>query len=158
MSILNWLEDEFKQPVSFSFKVAFVGSLLPVPDTGFQSVTGISSEMQTEEIREGGENRYVHQLPNGVKANRLVLKRGVASLVSPLVIWCKAVFESDLSIPIVPMPIMVYLLDEQKLPSRVWSFSGAWPIKWEVDEFNSTKNEVAIEEIELNYNYSKRVL
>lgn len=127
-------------------------------DTSFQEVTGIGSEIETEPYSEGGENRYVHQLPKSVKHPKLVLKRGIAKMSSPLVIWCRSVFEADFMAPIVPMPIMVYLMNEDKIPIRGWSFANAYPVNWEVDNFNSTKNEVAIEKIELSYNYTNRLI
>jgi len=56
------------------------------------------------------------------------------------------------------MPLLVQLLNEKGMPKRAWSFMNAYPVSWEVDEFNSTKNEVAIEKIELSYTWSNRVL
>jgi len=145
------------QPSAFYFKVAFAATA-GMADTSFQEVSGIGSEIETEPYSEGGENRYVHQLPKSVKHPKLVLKRGIAKMTSPLVVWCRTVFEGDFAAPIVPMPMMVYLMDENKVPIRAWSFANAFPVNWEVENFNSTKNEVAIEKIELNYNYSNRVI
>ena len=144
-------------PVSFHFKVV-LSATLGLADTSFQEVSGMGSEMDLEEVSEGGEHRYVHRLPKGVKHPKLVLKRGIGSITSPLVLWCKSVLEMGYLIPIVPMPVMVFLQNENRLPSRVWMFSNAYPVNWKVDPFNSTKNEVAIEEIELSYNSTMRVL
>jgi phage tail-like protein len=141
---------------AFHFKVA-IGPLLIGPDTSFQEVSGIGSKIDTEPVVEGGENRYVHQLPKGVTHDPLVLKRGIAKINSPLVIWCKSVLEAGFIVPIVPMTVMVFLLNENKIPVRSWSFANAYPVNWEVESFNSTKNEVAIEKIELRYNYSNRI-
>ena len=49
------------------------------------------------------------------------------------------------------MDIMVYLLNENKIPNRAWGFSNAFPVTWEVEDFKSDENEVAIEKIELRY-------
>ena len=144
-------------PTGFYFKVIF-SATLGMSDTSFQEVSGISSEVELEEVVEGGENRYVHRLPKSVKHPKLVLKRGIAKMTSPLVIWCRSVFEADFIAPIVPMPILVYLMNENKIPIRVWSFANAYPVQWEVEPLNSTKNDVAIEKIELSYNYSNRLI
>ncbi len=144
-------------PSSFHFKVAFAATLGKT-DTSFQKVSGIGSEIETEPVVEGGENRYVHQLPTKVKHPRLVLERGIANMTSPLVIWCRSVLEAGFIAPIVPMPISVFLLDENHAPLRAWSFANAYPVNWQVEAFASTKNEVAIEKIELNYNYSNRLI
>ena len=151
------LSSDGYQPAAFYFKVVFAATG-GMSDTSFQEVSGIGSEIETEPYTEGGENRYVHQLPKSVKHPKLLLKRGIAKISSPLVIWCRSVFEGDFMAPIVPMPIMVYLMNENATPIRAWSFANAYPVNWEVDGFNSTKNEVAIEKIELNYNYSNRLI
>ncbi|HEY4319219.1 MAG TPA: phage tail protein [Herbaspirillum sp.] len=144
-------------PSAFHFKVAFAATL-GLTDTSFQEVSGIAAEIDTETVVEGGENRYVHTLPKGVKHPNLELKRGIASMTSPLVIWCRSVFEMDFITPVVAQPIVVQLLDESMLPIRAWSFANAFPVKWEVENFNSTKNEVAIEKIVLSYTYSNRLI
>jgi phage tail-like protein len=145
------------QPSAFYFKVVF-GATLTSTDTSFQDVTGISSEIETEQLVEGGENRFVHKLPKGVRHPNLELKRGIADMDSPLVVWCMSVFEMDFIEPIVPQPVAVYLMNEDQEPIRAWMFENAYPVKWDVESFNSTKNEVAIEKIVLSYSYSNRLL
>ena len=149
-------EGGFYPPSAFYFKVVF-GNSANSPDASFQDVSGISSEMSVEEVTEGGENRFVHKLPRGVKNPNLELKRGIAASTSPLVTWCQSVFEGGLNVAIVPQTIRVYLMDENAAPLRGWVFVNAFPVKWEVESFNSTKNEVAIEKISFSYNYSKRI-
>ncbi|MFK7887697.1 MAG: phage tail protein [Gammaproteobacteria bacterium] len=144
-------------PVAFYFKVAFAATA-GMSDTAFQDVSGIESEVTTEDYTELGENRFVHKLPTGVTHPNLVLKRGIASMTSPLVVWCRSVFESGFAKPIVSMPLTVMLLDSGGMPQRTWSFANAFPVKWSVDNFNSTKNEVAIETIELRYSYLNRLV
>ncbi|MEN8128670.1 MAG: phage tail protein [Pseudomonadota bacterium] len=157
LSIPSLLQSDGYPPSAFYFKVVFAATQ-GMSDTSFQEVTGIGSEIETEDVIEGGENRYVHQLPKSVKHPKLVLKRGIAKMSSPLVVWCRSVLEADFTSPIVPMPINVFLLNENKTPIRAWSFANAYPVNWEVESFNSTKNEVALEKIELSYNYSNRVI
>ena len=156
-SVAALFKSDAYPPAGFHFKVV-LSSTMGLTDTSFQEVSGIGSKIEVEPVTEGGENRYIHQLPKGVSHTPLVLKRGVGKISSPLVVWCKSVFELGYVAPIVPMPVLVFLLDENRLPTRGWSFANAYPVNWKVDPFNSTKNEVAIEEIELNYNYSFRVL
>lgn len=145
------------QPAAFYFSVRFsaTGGL---SDTSFQEVSGISSELETETYTEAGENGYAYVLPKAVKHSRLVLKRGIADMTSPLVQWCRSVMDSEFTQPIQTMSILVSLMNEYKIPIRSWSFVDAYPVKWEVDPFNSTKNEVAIEKIELFYKYSDRLI
>jgi len=142
---------------AFYFKVVFTG-LKPGSDTSFQEVRGIGAELEIEEVQEGGENRFVHRLPKAAKHPQLELKRGIAAMNSPLVGWCRSVLELGLSDSITTSLVTVYLLDQFGAPVRGWSFANAYPVKWEVDEFKSTKNEVAIETIVLSYTYSNRTL
>lgn len=144
-------------PAAFQFTVSFNGIPSGI-DSSFQEVSGLEMTMDVEEVHEGGENRFVHQLPKGVQQKKLMLKRGVGGVTSPLVVWCKVTLEGGLSIPIVPVPLLVSLLDASSLPLRSWLFSNAYPVRWEIDAFNSTKNEVALETIELAYQYVQRML
>jgi phage tail-like protein len=142
---------------AFYFKVVFAAAELR-GDTSFQEVSGLGTELDCEEIREGGENRYVQRLPTGVKHGPLELKRGVAAIDSPLVQWCRAVMDGDGLANIQTLPLSVYLMNADQVPIRAWQFADAFPVKWEFDAFNSTKNEVAIEKIVLSYSYSTRLI
>lgn len=163
----NWEEekktykDGYLAP-AFYFRVEFIGRSSStdnstVADNSFLEVSGLSAELESEPVKEGGENRFVHQLPTRVKYPKLSLKRGIAGMNSPLVSWCKDVLEGGFVKPIRPMEMSVRLLDREGDPLRVWSIINAYPVKWEVEAFNSTKNELAIEKIELNYNYASRI-
>lgn len=153
----SFTEGGLYPPSAFYFKVV-IGAQITGPDTSFQEVSGITSEITTEDVVEGGENRFVHKLPKTVSHGNLELKRGIGSMLSPLVIWCRSVMEMDFVLPIIPQTISVFLMDENAIPIRGWSFANAFPLKWEVESFNSTKNEVAIEKIVLSYNYSMRII
>ncbi|HEX7645088.1 MAG TPA: phage tail protein [Burkholderiaceae bacterium] len=141
---------------AFYFRVVFVG-LPGNSDTSFQEVSGISTEMETEPIVEGG-NQYSLLLPKSLKHANLVLKRGIADVSSPLVQWCRDVLETDFTKAIVPSLVKVNLLGADATPLCGWQFTNAYPVKWNIDGFSSTKNEVAIETIELCYLSSSRIL
>jgi len=142
-------------PAAFYFMVTF-GSNAQDSDSSFREVSGIAPEMETEAVVEGGENSYVLALPKAVKHPRLVLKRGIASENSRLLAWCKEVLEGGLNTLIRPQQVHLLLLNGAGRPLRKWSFDNAYPVKMEIEAFNSTKNEVAVEKIELSYAFSKR--
>jgi phage tail-like protein len=145
-------------PTAFSFRVV-IGAGGPDSDAAFQEVGGIGAEMETEPYHEGGENRFVHSLPKGVKHPKLTLKRGIADRDSPLVQWCKAVLEGGLSETITVRDVNVHLLDETGTDIlRHWSFQNAYPSNWVVDPFQADKSAVAIEKIELTYAASTRMI
>ncbi|AFY99498.1 phage tail protein [Calothrix sp. PCC 6303] len=148
-------------PVSFFFDVIFQGESLnnQSVETRFQSVTGLNVDMQTETLKEGGENRFEHTLPVRTKYSPLVLKRGLVK-DSKMVDWC---MDAILNFDIRPMNLLVRLLHVQgssvnnsaasSEPLVTWKVINAWPKKWSVSEFNAEQNSIAIESLELNYSY-----
>lgn len=146
---------------SFYFRIVFDGASAArdnsvPPDNSFFEVSGITPEIETQPVYEGGENRFIHQLPKAIKYPKLTLKRGIAAIDSPLVVWCKDVMEGGFINLIEPKDLTVRLLNHNGRPLRTWEIVNAYPVKWEVEGFNSTKNELAIEKVELNYNYAVR--
>jgi phage tail-like protein len=144
-------------PPAFYFTVS-IGNGETIPDTAFSEVAGIGTEIETEALVEGGENRFVHQLPRQVKHGQLELKRGIAGKTSPLVQWCKTTLEGAFATPIALQTVIVKLTGAGGEVLRAWQFNDAYPVKWSVDPFSSTKNEVAVEKISLAYTYSQRTL
>ncbi len=146
----------FDPPVAFHFSVMFLGFFPPVPDMAFQEVSGLESGIDLEPLVEGGENRFVHQLPKPASRSNLQLKRGLTTAASGLVQWCKSTLEGDFADAIVPKDINVSLLNEMRIPVASWSIGNAFPVKWSVGGFDAMKNELAIETIELAYTTLKR--
>lgn len=150
-------------PVSFFFDVAFLGADFggDVVETRFQSVTGLSVDMQTETLKEGGENRFEHVLPVRTKYNPLVLKRGLVT-DSKMVKWC---MDALVNFEFKPVDMVVNLLHVNRPvdrappinsePLMTWEVINAWPKKWSISDFNAEQNAIAIETLELNYNYFK---
>ncbi|WP_341482135.1 phage tail protein [Christiangramia crocea] len=135
--------------VSFYFSVSFNGIGKSSIDTQFQSVGGLSVEMQTENVAEGGENRFEHILPVRSKYSDLVLKRGLFT-DSELIHWCFDAFESTI---IKPVSLNISMLNEEGTPLFSWHVVHAWPKKWSVSDLNAEQNALAIETFELNYRY-----
>ena len=142
-------------PVAFHFEVVVDGNRNS--DTSFQEVSGLNVELDTEELVEGGENRFVHHLPKPAKHPKLVLKRGIAAKNSKLISWCKKTLESDFSTRFQLKQVDVHLLNKQGNVLYSWSMTNALPVSWEIEAFNATKNEVAVEKIELQYSMLTRV-
>ena len=135
-------------PASFFFRVEFPAKISA--EISFQSVTGLSVDMQTEPLKEGGENRFEHTLPVRTKYNPLVLKRGLLKS-SKVIKWC---VDAILNFDIHPVNLQVKLLSvTDSEPLIVWKVINAWPKKWSVSEFNAEQNSLAIESIELSYSY-----
>lgn len=143
-------------PVGFHFKVEFLfdkKSQTPASgnDIFFQSVSGLNFQMQTDTLREGGENRFEHVMPLRNKCTDLVLRRGIFKPADSTVSqWCLDAFRN---FSFAPIDLNVTLLNEQHQPLMTWKVHRAWPKNWKVADFNADKGEVVIETFELNYNY-----
>lgn len=153
---LSLLKDDYPIP-SFYFKVVFADGKFAM-DTSFQSVSGISAEITYEDVKEGGLNEKVYKLPTKITHPNLVLKRGITNPLSGLFLWIKGIAESDFYNPVIPKMLFIMLLNEKGWPSKVWEIHDALPVKWSMDEFNSTDNKVALETVELTYARFARIL
>jgi phage tail-like protein len=123
-------------------------------DTRWTEVSGLNMELTTEELIEGGENRFVHKLPQRAKYPNLVLKRGYFSMLpSPLMKWADDAINN---LDIKPCQVQVILLDDMHLPTKFWSFTNAYPVKISMGDLKATDNSVLIESIELTYQYFKK--
>lgn len=120
----------------------------------FSEVSGISAELQTEEVGEGGNNMFKYRLPKPAKYNNLVLKRALSTTPSVLIMWAnEAIYNFNFS----PCTAIVTLLNENHIPVKVWAFNNAYPVKLEVSSLSASKSELVIETLELAYNFSKRI-
>ncbi|NEQ68641.1 MAG: phage tail protein [Symploca sp. SIO2D2] len=139
-------------PTSYRFLVTFLDlGIIPNPlDIGFQTVSGLSSQVETEEIREGGENMFMQRLPKRITYSNLVLTRGmvIGSLLN------RNLNLQFSTMTFIPGTVLVILLGNTPLglgPVAGWVCQEAYPVKWEVSDLDGSKNEVVIETMELAY-------
>lgn len=144
-------------PVAFYFDVAFQEDS-GIPAVAFQEVSGLNMEMEVEALKEGGENQFKYQLPTGVKHGNVVFKRALLPLDHALETWVVNTLEGGFSKLIQPYGVVISLIDAGGWPVRAWSLSNAYPLKWEVSSFESRKNELVIETLELSYSEINRIL
>ena len=135
---------------SFFFTVK-VGSEL----YSFKEVSGIGSEMQVDEIPEGGENTFIHRLPKGMKQANLTLKGCLLPKDSDLLGWCGKILQ-QCRYPFETRPIEVQLLKADATPARSWKFENAYPIKWEIDKLDAQENKIAVETLVFCYSHMTR--
>ncbi|MCH7400372.1 phage tail protein [Belliella kenyensis] len=138
-------------PVSFHFKVEFSGLSDQELDMQFQSVSGLNSEIEIEEVIEGGENRFKHAIPLRSKFSNLVLKRGLVPN-SQLIDWCRKAIED---FEFRPIDLTIKLLNDKHEPLISWSVVNALPVKWSIEDLNAMESKIMIETLELRYNYFK---
>jgi len=145
------MADNVYQNVNFHFKVHFTLNTAKAIDVKFQSITGLDSTIDSETVKEGGENRFEHVIPTRRKYGPLILKRGfLDASASGITNWLKEAFDNENFITMETVDI--FLLSEEHKPMVQWTINNVWPRSWKIGEFNAERGEVLIETLELNYN------
>lgn len=137
--------------LGFHFKVEFSGFSDQV-DVAFQEVTGLSVKLETEDVIEGGENRFVHKLPKRMSYSEISLKRGLMSS-SALTDWVQKSIEKFETIE--PKDLTISLLNEDHKALKVWEVKKAIPTNWQISDLKAEDNNLMVESINLVYQYFK---
>jgi phage tail-like protein len=124
----------------FNFLVEIDG----VTRAGFSEVSGLTTDTNVFEYREGDEVTTVRKLPGLMKYTNIVLKRGYTQDKS-LWNWRKQVIDGTTQ----RKTGSITLLDEARKPALRWNFTAGWPAKWEGPGMNGKTSEVAIETLEI---------
>jgi len=126
--------------LTFNFAVEIEGLLVG----GFTEVSGLESDIEVEDYREGGVNAFVHKLPRQTRYANLELRHGLTA-ISTLWNWyyntSRGVVQRKNG--------TIMLLDTQQTPVMWWNFRNAIPVRWSGPTFNATSDEVGVESIEL---------
>jgi phage tail-like protein len=125
---------------AFNFLVEVDG----VTVAGFSECSGLSSETDPIEYRNGSEDITVRKLPGLVKYSNITLKRGFTQ-GKELWQWRKQVLDGKTQ----RRSGTVTLLDEARKPALRWNFREGWPRKLDGPTLNAKTNEVAIETLEI---------
>jgi phage tail-like protein len=139
----------FHPPVGFHFKVEVLGLPPNEDDVRFTEVSGLVTELATEEVPEGGENRFIQKYPTRAKYPELVLKRGFFR-GSEMLAWIRGAMETLI---VEPKDVDVKLLNSEHEPLFTWHLAKAYPTKWAVSDLNASSNAVVIETLQLFYQY-----
>lgn len=120
----------------------FVVTVKNVPMAAFTECTLPIIDWETEELKEGGFNTAIHQLPGRRKSARLILKNGVGR--DELWLWCTQIMNQQFE----RRPITITLLDSLLAPIAIWSITEAYPIKWSGPQLRADTSAAAIQTIE----------
>jgi len=132
---------------AFNFKVEFgdVAGGGPI-DAGFSDVSGIGTEVNYSEYRNGTEKfNTVRKVPNTFKTDEVTLKRGLVG-TTEIFAWFKAVRDGQYQ----PRSVTIVMLDEARNEVLSLVLKNAQPKKW-VGPTLAAKGggEVALEELHL---------
>jgi phage tail-like protein len=125
---------------AFNFLVEIDG----VTVAGFSEASGLDSETDVVEYRDGNEDITVRKLPGLKKYSNISLKRGFTDSTE-LWEWRKKVMDGQTE----RQSGSIVLLNEAREPSLRFNFREGWPSKWEGPSLNAANNETAIETLEI---------
>ncbi len=108
--------------------------------------------METEDVKEGGQNKFIHKLPGRINAGTVKFKHGIA-IVDMMMKWYVDVIEKQkygkatdelIVVQLTPSPLPIPL----PFPLRIWVFHDAYPIKWTGPQLQSSQSAAIVEEFE----------
>ena len=137
---VNAQKDERKTPLpAYYFEVEIGGITYP-----FRSVSGLKIETDVVDYQEGGITGPIRKLPGATRYANIRLTRAFTGDRS-LYDWYAKIQK--------PIPTKVNgritMFDRQGTPIAAWTFTNGFPVKWEGPDFDASKNETAIETIEI---------
>ncbi|MGL4630580.1 MAG: phage tail protein [Leadbetterella sp.] len=147
-------------PQSFRFKVTFQGiNGLETDDVLFQEVSGLNTEVEIEEVKDGAFPHLNFKFPKKVKYTNLILKRGTF-VDSGLIKYFSDALNSyfvALDFSFSPCDITVEVLNEELAPVVSWTVFNAFPVKWNFSDLKATDTSaILIETLEFSYQRLKR--
>ena len=122
----------------------FIVEIAGIQQAGFTECSGLGSQVEVVEYREGNEPNQVRKLPGRVIYPDIVLKWGITDS-RELYDWHLAVINGNLQ----RKTGSIVLLDDQGNEKVRWNFEDAWPSKWEGPSLNARSSQVAIESLTL---------
>jgi phage tail-like protein len=138
---------------TFQFRVEIEGKTVAT----FSECGGLEVSVKYDEVREGGQNEFVHRLPGRVEYGNLVLKRGYVPAdgtasgegLSEFFRWCltglnrqgSQVQRHDVTVTLMALGTAA--------PIYSWVFRRCYPVKWSGPALKAGDNAVAVESLEL---------
>jgi phage tail-like protein len=125
---------------AFNFLIEIDG----VTQAGFSECSGLTTETDPIEYRNGDEDITVRKLPGLKKYTNISLKRGFTDS-KELWQWRKSVMDGKTE----RQPGAIVVLNEAREEALRFTFREGWPSKWEGPTLNAKNNEVSIETLEI---------
>ena len=117
----------------------------------FKEVTGLNVSVQVDEIREGGQNGFVHQLPGRMTWPNLVFRRGVTNGNALFDWFNKTSGEGFASSDnkLTKSTGAVTVIDPVGERLRSWEFIDVFPVRWKGPDFSVESRDPLEEELEV---------
>ena len=135
--------DEPSPGILFKFWVEIDGVVV----AEFKECSGVRMERETDPIKEGGQNEYIHLLPGRNKYSPLVLKYGISGDTSLWDWYREGLYDGKVT----RKSVSILLRNVEGDIVRRWEVTNAYPTKWEGPQLNTESSQVAIETLELTH-------
>jgi phage tail-like protein len=135
------VNNRYESHDSFRFSIA----IDDITYATFEEFTMPSFQVETMEIKEGGQNTYVHKLPVRVSVGTATLRRGISRDMK-LLNWYMDIVKGNVKDARRHVTVIMY--DTNHMPLVSWGFRDAYPIKWSGPKLKADEHSIAIEEIE----------
>jgi phage tail-like protein len=116
-----------------------------IPVGAFTECNLPTVEWSVKEVKEGGLNGYVHQLPDRRNKATVTLKNGVG-LLDHLLPW----YLMTMNEIFLRRRITIILFTGLMVPVMVWHIEDALPIKWESPTLKTDENSVALQSLQFS--------
>jgi phage tail-like protein len=138
------------QPLrNFKFSVSIAGFAQTL---GFAKVTGLNSEVEVIEYREGGDTTTSRKFPGQTSFGNVTLERGITT-DSDLVDWINSVFDpeggADQAGEVDRFDVTISVKDKAGNIQREFKLANAFPASREIGDLDAGANEILIESLEL---------
>ncbi|BBO24616.1 MAG: phage tail protein [Armatimonadetes bacterium] len=122
----------------------------------FREVTGLDSETEVIEHRVTGKggNLIVHKVPGALKWSNIVLRRGITD-DKKLHEWREKIEQGMVEANRKNGSVTLYAPNGDEVAR--YNFKNGWPCKFKGPALDSSKNEIAIEELEIAHEGLERV-
>jgi phage tail-like protein len=130
----------------FKFSMDVVGEV-----GTFTECSGLSVDIEVEELKEGGQNQFVRKLPGRMKWPNIILKRGITN-TDNLFEWfekCSGDGFSGEGNALTRGAGDITVVDAAGKTVRSWKFEGAFPVKWSGPTLTAGSRDAATEQLEI---------
>lgn len=112
----------------------------------FQSVAGLSHEIEVLPFQEGGMNDRMHKLPGQGSYPNITLKVGYVNSAL-LEDWHSKFTQKPGSVGRKNGSIVLH--DDEGEEVTRWNFTRAWPVKWEGPQLDASQSQILVESVEI---------
>ncbi len=138
--------------ISYGLSLCFKVTLDDQTDLGsWTKCEGLTVEYDVQEVKEGGNNEYVHRLPGRSKYQNLKLTRPIDKDTQKVADWLASVASDPKR-----STAEIAILDGGGETVASWRLQGIYPVRWSGPTLDTGSNTVALEVLELVHNGFER--